>query len=312
MIDICPLEYVNRMVVALGVHSTQQAAIESVARLTSALPTNVTLYRVGYARYAFLFKGGLDDACILATRCVSTHSAPLTINGTVPVDVASSAGVVTLTNATDSAQLLGALITAADDAREANAAVMLYDFNMKQRRERTFTILNSFKAALADPKQFRLMYQLRERLTDQVCVGAEALLRWDHPDLGSISPAEFIPIAEQTSLISALTDWVLNAALSQLSRWQSEFPDLRLSVNIAASDLGRVDFVERVVSTLETYGVASTRLELEITEGALVQNSEQAARTLTYLRMRGITIAIDDSALATAICLNFITFQRMS
>lgn len=294
MLDICPLEYINRMVVALGVQTTQQAALATTDRLRSVIPEGMTLYRIGYARYAFLTRGGLEDACLLATRCVLTHATPLLLNNEVEVDVASSAGVVALANPVNPASLMGALITAAEEARATNAAVMLYDRDMKQRRERTFTILNSLKAALTGVGQLHLLYQPRVRLADGRCVGAEALLRWNHPQLGFISPAEFIPIVEQTALISNLTDWVLDTALKQISQWRAQLPAIKVSVNIAAADLARPDFVERVIGALDTHGIPGEELELEVTEGALVQNSQQAACALNRLRNFGVSIAIDD------------------
>jgi EAL domain-containing protein (putative c-di-GMP-specific phosphodiesterase class I)/GGDEF domain-containing protein len=294
MLDICPLEYINRMVVALGAQTTQQAALATTDRLRSVIPNEMTLYRIGYARYAFLTRGGLEDACLIATRCVLTHSAPLFLNNAVEVEVAPSAGVVELITPVDPGLLMGNLIAAAEEARATNAAVMLYDLKMKQRRERAFTILNSLKAALTDVGQLHLLYQPRVRLTDGHCVGAEALLRWDHPQLGCISPSEFIPIIEQTALISKLTDWVLDTALRQISQWSEQFPLLKVSVNIAAADLSRPDLIERVIGGLETHGVPGAKLELEVTEGALVQNSQQAAWTLNRLRNFGVSIAIDD------------------
>ncbi|GAB5098014.1 putative bifunctional diguanylate cyclase/phosphodiesterase [Caballeronia sp. HLA56] len=294
MIDICPLEYVNRMVVALGVETTVHAAILTTERLSAVLPKGITLYRVGYARYAFLVKSGAENARLLAERCVASHASPLILNRSIPVEVVSSAGISALAAPTDPARLLGALITAADAARESNAAVLLYDDKMKQSRERAFVILNSIKSALGSKDQFYLVYQPRVRLSDNACVSAEALLRWNHPRLGNISPVEFIPIAEQTLLIELVTDWVLEEGIRQLSIWREEFPDLIISVNIAASDLCRADFVERVTAELSRYGVPSSCLELEVTEGAVVQSPEVAASALDRLRKAGVSVAIDD------------------
>ncbi|WP_438390507.1 EAL domain-containing protein [Caballeronia sp. DA-9] len=92
---------------------------------------------------------------------------------------------------------------------------------------------------------------------------------WDHPQFGRIWPAEFIPLVEQTALISSLTDWVLNSALMQISQWREQSPAVKVSVNIAASDLGRPDFVERVINALEIHGMPGENLELEITDGAM-------------------------------------------
>ncbi|MDR5813065.1 EAL domain-containing protein [Caballeronia sp. LZ033] len=294
MIDICPLEYVNRMVVALGVETTVHAAILTTERLSAVLPRGITLYRVGYARYAFLVKSGLETACLLAERCVASHASALHLNRSIPVEVISSAGIAALAVPTDPARLLGALITAADAARESSAAVLLYDDEMKRSRERAFLILNSIKSGLRCKNQFYLVFQPRLRLSDNACVSAEALLRWHHPQLGEISPVEFIPIAEQTLLIALVTDWVLEEAIRHLAGWRDTFPGLLISVNIAASDLCRTDFVGNIRTLLSRNGVPASCLELEVTEGAIVQSPEVAAATLESLRKLGVSIAIDD------------------
>ncbi|WP_459906333.1 putative bifunctional diguanylate cyclase/phosphodiesterase [Caballeronia sp. HLA56] len=279
---------------ALGVETTVHAAIITAERLKAALPQDVTLYRVGYARYAFLVTGGFDNARLLAEQCVASHASPLVLNRSIPVEVISAAGIAALTTPTDSSRLLGELITAADAARESGAAALLYDSKMKQSRERAFLILNSIKSALGSDGQFYLVFQPRIRLSDNACKGAEALLRWEHPSLGNISPVEFIPIAEQTLLIALVTDWVMNASIRQLADWQKTFPGLVVSVNIAASDLCRADFVERVTDGLSRHGVSPACLELEVTEGAVVQSPDTAAASLDRLRKVGISVAIDD------------------
>ncbi|CAH2811479.1 MAG: diguanylate cyclase/phosphodiesterase (GGDEF & EAL domains) with PAS/PAC sensor(s), partial [uncultured Caballeronia sp.] len=264
---------------------------ESAERNTSG----TTLYRLGYARYEFLVTGGLTAATLLAERCVATHASPLLLNKPIPIDVTSVAGIVKLSITTDPSHLLGFLITAAEAAREANAATMLYDSRMKLVHERSFKILNSIKLALASKDQLHLVFQPRVRVSDGAIIGAEALLRWSHPELGNLPPAEFIPIAEQTSFMSLITDWVVEKnGLRQIATWQRCFRPFKLSINISAMDLCRLDFVERVVVSLARHGVPPSAIELEITEGALVQSPEAASTALDQLRNAGISVAIDD------------------
>jgi diguanylate cyclase (GGDEF)-like protein/PAS domain S-box-containing protein len=126
-------------------------------------------------------------------------------------------------------------------------------------------------------------------------VGAEALLRWHDPELGVVSPATFIPIAEETGMIPAIGEWVLRTACKQARSWCDEgLPPIRVSVNVSPLQLGRFDLVTVVRSALADARWPAEMLELEVTEGALIRNAEEAARVLSNLRELGVKIAIDD------------------
>jgi EAL domain-containing protein (putative c-di-GMP-specific phosphodiesterase class I) len=128
-------------------------------------------------------------------------------------------------------------------------------------------------------------------------VGAEALLRWQHPRRGAVSPAEFIPLCEQSGLIIAIGEWVIAEALSTLVRWQSMglLGDLHyLSINISPRQFKQADFVERLTARLEDSGVEARRLALEITEGAVIDDSEDAICNLQRLRTAGFRLLVDD------------------
>jgi EAL domain-containing protein (putative c-di-GMP-specific phosphodiesterase class I) len=125
-------------------------------------------------------------------------------------------------------------------------------------------------------------------------VGVEALLRWSHPLLGDVSPAEFIPLAERTSLMPALTDWVMDNVLKQLATWQKVGMSLNMSINVSVLNLEQRGFVTRYASLLQTHGVEPARVELEVTEGALAQNSRFVTENLRKVADMGSTVAIDD------------------
>jgi len=118
----------------------------------------------------------------------------------------------------------------------------------------------------------------------------EALIRWVHPKRGMINPADFIPFAEESGLIEQLGEWVLRCALRDAVRW----PELRLSVNISPVQIRNRGFTMRVLSLLQDSGLDASRLELEITETALMEGSSDIAETLATLRRNGISIALDD------------------
>lgn len=149
-------------------------------------------------------------------------------------------------------------------------------------------------AALA-AQQFELYYQPQVNEL-QVVVGAEALVRWNDPERGMVSPGEFIPVAEESGLILPLGQWVLHTACMQIATW-SQRPDLAhlsIAVNVSAKQLQADDFVEKVLETLKATGATPGRLKLEITESMLVQNVEQVIAKMSALKALGIGFSMDD------------------
>ncbi len=147
--------------------------------------------------------------------------------------------------------------------------------------------------------QFVLHYQPVVSLSDDVIVGMEALVRWEHPDDGLVSPLEFIPLAEDSGLIVPLGRWVLDQACSDLNRWQQKWttagnPPLHVAVNVSARQLQSTEFPQSVTKTLARHHVEPSWVTIEITESVLVQNSEEVMTRLRDLHGRGITLALDD------------------
>lgn len=152
----------------------------------------------------------------------------------------------------------------------------------------------AFRAGLRDG-QLRLYVQPQAGLTDGRVHGAEALVRWQHPERGLLLPGHFLSIADAAGLDCALTDWVLDAACARLRHWaDTGLPALTLAVNVTARDLADPAFLKRVLDPVSRHGVPENRLELELTEGAAVQDLEQAAQVLTQLSGHGIRVSVDD------------------
>ena len=143
-------------------------------------------------------------------------------------------------------------------------------------------------------KEFHLVYQPICRLEDGTIVGAEALIRWDSPQLGSVSPNEFIPIAEASNLISSISDWVLEQALEQLQRWHRIAPDFTVSVNISPVELDADDALERLGQRFAQMPTSHHRLGLEITERGIYRNLENYRQSLHSLQAMGLRIKLDD------------------
>jgi EAL domain-containing protein (putative c-di-GMP-specific phosphodiesterase class I) len=138
-------------------------------------------------------------------------------------------------------------------------------------------------------------YQPQVNLQTGEIFGAEALVRWQHPERGSISPAKFIPIAEETGLIGAIGEWVLKTACQQTRRWQQAgFAGLRIAVNLSSRQFKQPDLRQRLMRILAETGLDAQWVELELTESMLVQNTDEAIRQLRDLKALGVEIAIDD------------------
>jgi EAL domain-containing protein (putative c-di-GMP-specific phosphodiesterase class I) len=144
-------------------------------------------------------------------------------------------------------------------------------------------------------EEFFLFYQPQVDLATGRISGMEALLRWRHPDLGLLSPAKFIPLAEESGLIMQIGEWVLRSACARNKAWQDAgFPPLRVAVNLSGYQFRQGNLVEMVESVLSETGLDPRLLELELTESAIMESPERAAMTLHRLKERGIGLAIDD------------------
>lgn len=183
---------------------------------------------------------------------------------------------------------------AALDAREAERKIEMHSPAKDLAHQRRFGVLAALPAAIAAPGQLSLVYQPRVDIKSGACVIAEALLRWKHPTLGDISPAEFIPLVEQTAFARPVTDWVLDAALSQAAAWKEQGLELRLSVNVFASNLEEEDFAARLGDALGRHQIKPEMLELEFTEGALIRRRVRVLQHLEAIRALGVASAIDD------------------
>lgn len=221
-------------------------------------------------------------------------AVPVDSNG-VPVQMTPAFGVspfVTGSAAADDALRTG--ISAANDARAMGLDVAVYSPASDAANRRKLTLLADFADALAQPSGLSLVYQPRIDLRTGRCAGAEALLRWRHPVLGDISPAEFVPLVEQTALARPMTEWVLGAALDQQVAWRTQGVALPVSVNVSARNLEEADFLPRLDRQLAQRGLPASGLELELTETALIRNADQVLVQLEGLRDMGVTLAIDD------------------
>ncbi|MUL38594.1 EAL domain-containing response regulator [Gloeocapsopsis dulcis] len=177
--------------------------------------------------------------------------------------------------------------------KEVNS-YQFYTSKMNAYLSKQIALDNSLHHAL-EREEFQVYYQPQVDLRTGKIVGAEALLRWQHPEQGLVSPVKFIPIAEENGLIVPIGEWILMAACRQTKIWQTNcLPNLRISVNLSARQFGQHNLSQRLVHILEETGLEPKYLELELTESIFIKNTEATTRMLNELQTLGVEIAIDD------------------
>jgi EAL domain-containing protein (putative c-di-GMP-specific phosphodiesterase class I) len=178
-------------------------------------------------------------------------------------------------------------------AKEEHAGYKFYESALDRYSVRRLTVLSDFKRAL-ESEQFVLHYQPVVEIDGSVVRGAEALVRWEHPELGRVPPNDFIPIAEQSGLIGPLTRYVLERAIAECKRWRNDGRQLSVSVNLSVRDLLDLDLPGEVSRLLTGYGLCPEALHLEITESMIMSDPDRALATVTRLRELGVLISVDD------------------
>ena len=169
-----------------------------------------------------------------------------------------------------------------------------YTADMNERALHRLALENKLRWAI-ERGEFRVHYQPQVSVGTGRVIGMEALVRWQHPELGLVSPAEFIPLAEDTGLISPIGELVLRTACAQARRWRdSGFDQLRLGVNLSPRQFQQPDLVPMVERLLKETGLDAASLELEVTESSVMKNAAASIRTLGELKAMGIKIAVDD------------------
>lgn len=277
-------------------------------RLSSCVRTSDVVVRPDSA--ASVARLGGDEFTILLERieCPTTASnaaqrilaalrEPFTLLGR-PVFVGASIGItVGVGDERGAEDLLREADTAMYHAKSlGRSRYALFDPAMLERVRERLALESDLRLAM-HRGEFELHYQPIVRLADGHVAGFEALLRWRHPTRGMIPPAEFIPIAEQTSLIVPLGEWVLREACSQAARWQREFPSdppLLINVNCSCRQFMTENFLDTVQDVLDETNIDPRGLKLEVTETTLMENSDAVAALMARLRERKVQVGLDD------------------
>jgi len=238
----------------------------------------------------------VGDAIAAAQRLISELEEPILQQGHELI-VTASIGIVIPSSATDAATILRDADTAMYEAKEAGRnRYALFDEVLHRRSVARFTMERELRRAI-QRDEFEVYYQPIVEPVRGMAVGAEALIRWNHPDRGVVLPFEFIPVAEDTGLIKHIGRWVFLRAIEQLAEWDTQVGGPRiaqLSINLSSRQLEDAKTYEMVRDGLRRHRLDPRRITLEITESILMDSSDTAMRTLQSFRDLGVNVAIDD------------------
>jgi diguanylate cyclase len=266
-------------------------------RLASLLRTADTVARLGGDEFLLLVPEVNDGAAVaeIASKVVAGLMAPFDVIG-MEIFAGCSMGVTMFpADGADFDSLLKKADIAMYRAKESGRnGFRFWDGEMNASVVEHVELLSALRAALAHG-DFTLSYQPQFDLRTGRLIGAEALIRWRHAEMGNISPVRFIPLAERSGLIIPIGDWVLQEACAQAERWRAAgWTDLTISVNVSPVQFKRGSVETSVAQALAASGLPSTNLELELTESLLIQDSLALAESLASLRRMGVRFAIDD------------------
>jgi diguanylate cyclase (GGDEF)-like protein len=279
-------------------HPSGDALLKHVAqRLKGCARTSDTVARLGGDEFAVIQTNLTDynGIAVLARRVIDNLSEPFDLDGE-SVYSGTSVGITVYPGdgATPEQIVKNADLALYRAKSEGGNNYLLYDPEMNADIQARRLLERDLRLAV-DRNEFFLNYQPQIELASGQIVGAEALLRWRHPERGMVSPGEFIPVAEQTGLIVQLTERVLRTACRQTKAWhEAGLPTIRVSVNLSPADLRRPDLIPTVKTILEDTGVDPERVELEITEGMVMADVDAVIVVLQELHALGVEIAIDD------------------
>ena len=269
--------------------------LQDVSRsLQGALRPGDTLAHLTADEFLLLLEGaGSDEAVGLADKLQQLLLRPRRINGH---DLALDCrlGIAAYPDDGESADtLLERAAIAMKDAAQMPGRLQIYEHGRDLVHRRQVTLIRDLRHA---PSQGQLLlhYQPKLDIRQGHVRQAEALLRWQHPQFGMVSPAEFIPLAERSGSIQLLTHWVIEEGIRQLCEWNRRGLSLQLSLNISADDLLGDDLAHRVSALLRRYGLPAEQLLFEITESAVMREPEKALKVLHLLRDCGISLSVDD------------------
>ena len=269
---------------------------EVAQRLTACLRDTDTVARLGGDEFTIMLPDATNAQGVgeVAQRVLSEFARPFS-DGEQELYVSASIGISLFPrDGSDPDELVKHADRAMYSAKDSGRNSYRYFTEDLNREVHEKVILESGLRRAIERGELRLLYQPKIDLASHKIIGAESLVRWQHPKLGLILPERFIPVAEESDLIVQLGEWVLNAACEQLRAWQQEGFALQVAVNVSARQFRRGNLEDRVVAAMVAAHVEPHLVEIELTESAIMQDAEGSISTLQRLKSHGISISIDD------------------
>ncbi len=291
VIDIDRLHRINE---AFGPVQGDEVIVTLANRLRQLLPSNSLLCRLESDSFGMAIPMESTDLAKLQAQLLSQLILSLQINGReVYIDCSMGLAIHP-----DDGQEAASLIQAAQAAERETNRDQSHRFiqfsEIREARAEGRVILETDLRRALEKQEFFLVYQPQQCLATQRIEGVEALLRWNHAERGIVSPADFIPILEETGLIHEVGDWILEEAVRQAVDWLQQGLNLRMSVNLAAAQVENPNLINRLCALVKDYQLPPEQLELEITESTAMQVPEQTLLNLRKYKQSGFRIAIDD------------------
>jgi diguanylate cyclase (GGDEF)-like protein len=289
--EVGRFQEINRI---LGYRAGDELLQLLVHRLQHEVQEDETLARVGEAEFALLLpNAGAEHAVQLAQRLVASLREPVEVSG-IALDAQVGIGIALFPgHATEADLLIRRASAAMHQARPVRGGYALYTGGREEGCTRRLELMGDFQRAIKN-QELRLYCQPKIDVASGRVCGAEALVRWQHPRHGIISPTEFIHLAEQAGSITPLTNWMLDAAFSQSYAWREEGTERALAVNLSAHDLYDPGLIDRIRGLFLTWGVAPGLIQFELTESAMMADPAGALETLTRLKRLDVELFIDD------------------
>jgi diguanylate cyclase (GGDEF)-like protein len=279
----------------MGHQSGDTFLVETAQRIQSITRESDTVCRQGGDEFLVVL-GGIkseQDIAIVAEKILEAVKQPITINGSVVFSTISIGIAVATSDDFDAASRAAdmAMYHAKEMGRDSYA---FFDSAMQERAKESRQLQFDLRSAIAE-KQFELYFQAKTDLNNNKVIGAEALIRWNHPTRGMVQPMDFIPAAEHSGIIVEISDWVVKEACRECARWQSlGHGSLSVAVNVSPVQFRRGQLLELVAEALAENSLEADTLELEITESLLMDDSPEINKIFSDLHKAGVAMSIDD------------------
>ncbi|KHN50784.1 sensor domain-containing phosphodiesterase [Pectobacterium fontis] len=295
LIDTINISYAYEMGCALGMPTLESLLKDIGIFLRLSLSASDNIYCAALGRFALLVQADKKEH-VLAELDACAERIHESITSHIPLKLEFFVGYTEFQiPASDPQRILRESMSALHAAITRNIRQFAYSHEADSAQQITFTLLNELADVLQNNKPgLYLVYQPKLSIKTNTVIGAEALIRWRHPNLGEIYPDQFIPLAEGTTLMRPLTDWVIREAACQVKQWRGDGRHFPVSINVSARNFSENDFIPRLVNILDNHSLTPQDIDIECVETQKIIESAETLTTIQTLQQLGFTIALDD------------------